>query len=348
MSLHQDSIFNELKLRIKLQEQQSGFKAEHMEDKLLLWLVTDTISHAGDVRELLVNLLERVCMIRELPYAACCKITGDHLELLNHFTPHNEKYSLELPFGLSPELIDRLRSGPVFIDGNEMEEEGFNVSPSFFFSPESIALFPFHCLSVPTGLFVFLYDEKTEKDIAGFSIVIRLIINMAVEKLDKLELLEELKILNATFDKKIRERTEDLQEKNTLLIRESEQIKKQLSESLLKVPDQSQIPDTSSSLLMNISHEIRTPLNGILGFAEIMRKSDLESHEKEKYINIIKSCGKSILKIVDDVIDLSNIETKQVKVVKEEFPIGKLMTEVYDYFKNDELFRQKEDVELKA
>jgi CheY-like chemotaxis protein len=73
----------------------------------------------------------------------------------------------------------------------------------------------------------------------------------------------------------------------------------------------------------------------------------LESSEKDKYISIIKSCGKSILKIVDDVIDLSNIENGQVKIIKEDFQLGKFMTDIYDYFKNDELFKQKETIEIR-
>ncbi len=188
MAIHQDSIFNELRLRIKLLEKQNGLKAEQMEDKLLLWLVADTISQAGDIDELLFNLLERICMIREIPYSACCKVSGNKISLLNHYTPHEEKYARILPFNLSPDLVDRLKSGPCFIDGNEMLDEGFNLSPTFFFSPESIAIFPFHSLSIPFGFFIFLYDEKTEQDISGLSIIIRQIIIMATEKLDKLTL----------------------------------------------------------------------------------------------------------------------------------------------------------------
>jgi signal transduction histidine kinase/CheY-like chemotaxis protein len=347
MAIHQDSIFNELRLRIKLLEQQNGLKAEQMEDKLLLWLITDTISQANETDELLFNLLERICMIRELPYSACCMISGNKVSLLNHFTPHEEKYSRILPFSLSPELIDRLKSGPCFIDGNEMMDEGFNLSPAFFFSPESIAIFPFHCLSIPYGFFVFFYDEKTEQDISGLSIVIRQIINMATEKLDKLSLLDELKSLNAAFDKKVRERTQELIDKNNQLKKEIETLKHAGIPGKIFIEPVDKSPDMDQSLLMNISHEIRTPLNGILGFAEIIRKNELESSEKDKYINIIKSCGKSILKIVDDVIDLSNIENGQVKIIKEDFQLGKFMTDIYDYFKNDELFRQKETVEIR-
>lgn len=347
MALHQDSIFNELRLRIKLLEKQNGLKAEQMEDKLLLWLVSDTISQAGDIDELLFNLLERICMIREIPYSACCKVSGNKISLLNHYTPHEEKYARILPFNLSPDLVDRLKSGPCFIDGNEMLDEGFNLSPTFFFSPESIAIFPFHSLSVPFGFFIFLYDEKTEQDISGLSIIIRQIIIMAIEKLDKLTLMEELKTLNASFDKKVRERTAELDNKYSQLKKELETLRHQSKSGKIPAESVVEVSEGGRSLLMNISHEIRTPLNGILGFTEIIRKTELECEEREKYVNIIKSCGKSILKIVDDVIDLSNIETGQVKVVKEDFPLGKFMTDIYDYFKNDELFRQKETVEIR-
>ena len=346
MSIQQDSILNELKLRIKLLEHQSEQRAEQMEDKLLLWLIADTVSQADNVDDLLYHLLERICMVRELPYAACCQISGTGISLLNQFTPHIEKFDNGLSFNLSPELLEQLKSGPCFLDGNKMVDEGFNLSSTFFFSPESIAIFPFHSLSVPFGVYVFFYDEKTEQDISGFSIIIRQIINLASEKLDKLTVLDELKELNASFEDKLRVRTHDLVEKNNRLENEVRTLKQKLSSAGKHQVYEPVKNDPGSSLLHNLGHEIRTPLNGILGFADILRKDDLNATDREKYINIIKLCGKSVLRIVEDIIDLTDIETKQIKVVNEEFQLGKFMTELYDTFKNDELFRQKEEVDL--
>lgn len=346
MSIQQDSILNELKLRIKLLEHQNEQRAEQMEDKLLLWLVADTVSQADNVDELLFHLLERICMVREIPYAACCQISGTKISLLNQFTPHIENFESGLSFELSATLLERLKSGPCFLDGNKMMEEGFSLSSTFFFSPESIAIFPFHSLSIPFGAYVFFYDEKTEQDISGFSIIIRQIINLASEKLDKLTVLDELKELNASFDDKLRERTNDLAEKNNRLENEIRTLKQKLNAAAKNQTLEPVRNDLGSSLLHNLGHEIRTPLNGILGFADILRKDDLNATEKDKYINIIKLCGKSVLRIVEDVIDLTDIETKQIKIVHEEFQLGKFMTELYDTFKNDELLRQKEEVDL--
>jgi len=78
-----------------------------------------------------------------------------------------------------------------------------------------------------------------------------------------------------------------------------------------------------------------------------LRSAEITEEEKQNYINIIKTCGKSIIKIIDDVVDLSKIENNQIVITKDDFPIAGFMTELYDHFKNDELFRQKKEIELR-
>ncbi len=66
--------------------------------------------------------------------------------------------------------------------------------------------------------------------------------------------------------------------------------------------------DAKSRFLANMSHEIRTPLNGILGFTELMRKSQLDS-DQEKYVNTISSSSKTLLGIINDILDFSKVES---------------------------------------
>ncbi len=355
MAIHQDSIFNELRLRMKLMEQHSEHTGKRMEEKLLLWLVSDTINQADDVDELIYNLLERISMIREIPFSACCKVSGDQLSSLSYYFNQEDVYFRKCPFKVSPALLTKLKSGPLFIKKELFDLEGLSIKDKFDFTPDSVAIFPFESLCVPFGIFVFFEEGFFENGLSGYNIVIRQIINMAIEKLDKLTLLEELKNLNVNFENKLRERTKELKESKKSLKREIKELKEKKNGKPL--PDigekfqpgiEKELPvDIESSMLVNISHEIRTPLNSILGFAEILRNPEVKPEEKEKYINIIKTCGKSIVKIIDDVIDLSKIENDQVHINKEDFPIAKFMTELYDHFKNDELFRQKENIELR-
>ena len=355
MAIHQDSIFNELRLRMKLMEQHNEQTGKRMEEKLLLWLVTDTINQSGDVDELIFNLLERISMIREIPFAACCKISGDHLYPLNYYSNQEDLLYKKCPFKFSPALLTKLKSGSLFIKRELFGLEGFLIKEKFDLIPDSVAIFPFESLFVPFGVFVFFEEGLIENGLSGYNIVVRQIINMAVEKMDKLTLLEELKNLNADFETKLRERIKELKEKNKSIKKEI----KKLKEEKIPEPDAAAEvtiqPDTdkefsadmASRMLENVSHEIRSPVNGILGFAELVRNEEVTPEEKENYINIIKTCGKSIIKIIDDVIDLSKIENGQIQIKKEDFQIAGFMTELYDHFKNDELFRQKKNIELR-
>ncbi len=347
MAIYQDSIFNELKLRIKLQEQHNEHLASRMEEKLLLWLVSDTINQSGDVDDLLYNLLERISIIRDIPYSVCCQVSSDKITPLNFYSSFDQSKLLKCPFKLSESLLARIRSEPLFLSTGSFELEGFLISDKFVFEPERISIFPFQSLYIPFGIFVFIEDDIKYPKLSTFSIAIKQIISTAIEKMDKLTLLEELKNLNASFESKVRERSDKLTEANNKLKAEIKELKQKQNEIIPKL-DLEALPDNIDSvLLQNISHEIRTPLNGILGFSELMRKANIDTLEREKYINIIKTCGKSILKIINDVIDLSRIESGQIQINKEEFSITKFMTEIYDYFKNDELFKQKENIELR-
>lgn len=369
MTSHQESIFNELKLRMKLMEQHGEHTGERMEEKLLLWLVSDTISQAGDIETLIYNLLERISMIREIPFSACCKVSEDHIIPLNYYSNQENADFKQCPFKISPDLLTKLKSGPLFIKKELFSTQGFSINDKVDFIPDSVSIFPFESLFVPFGVFVFFEEGIFQNGLSSYNIIIRQIINLASEKLDKLNLLEELKNLNANFENRVQERVEKLKGGKKEKVREVEEnvdlsdedTSDHTSDMIYPDPDpkpeikSEPKPDTGpgppdeldSPSLVNISHEIRTPLNGILGFAEILRSSEITEDEKQNYVNIIKTCGKSIIKIIDDVVDLSKIENDQIVITKDDFPIAGFMTELYDYFKNDELFRQKKDIELR-
>ncbi|MEJ2043407.1 MAG: 7TM diverse intracellular signaling domain-containing protein [Reinekea sp.] len=79
-----------------------------------------------------------------------------------------------------------------------------------------------------------------------------------------------------------------------------------------------------SYFLAQISHEIRTPLNGVLGTVELLGQTDLND-EQQSYINIIQSSGRSLLTLVNDVLDYTKIEAGKMSVLEEQIAIHDLL-----------------------
>ncbi|MFT7823589.1 MAG: ATP-binding protein [Sulfurimonas sp.] len=74
-----------------------------------------------------------------------------------------------------------------------------------------------------------------------------------------------------------------------------------------------QANEAKSLFLANMSHEIRTPLNGIVGFTEILRSTDL-NQEQEEFLNIIDKSSENLLNIINNILDLSKIESNKIEI----------------------------------
>lgn len=94
-----------------------------------------------------------------------------------------------------------------------------------------------------------------------------------------------------------------------------------------------------TDFLNNMSHEIRTPLNSILGFSEILATDELDEYERKEYIKVLNNSGVQLLRIIDDILDISRIESGII-TIKEDFFSLKDLVEELSVFTN-ELVRQK-------
>ena len=84
---------------------------------------------------------------------------------------------------------------------------------------------------------------------------------------------------------------------------------------------------TKSEFLATMSHEIRTPMNGVLGMAELLSKTDLDTRQKTFSDIIIKS-GNALLTIINDILDFSKIEAAQLSLVNAPFNIIEAVEDV--------------------
>ncbi len=109
-----------------------------------------------------------------------------------------------------------------------------------------------------------------------------------------------------------------------LFFRKRQREKERKAEAeLIKAKEKAEESDRlKSAFLANMSHEIRTPMNGILGFAELLKTQKLSGEEQHEYLGIIEKSGARMLNIINEIVDISRIESGQMEVVVSEVDIN--------------------------
>jgi PAS domain S-box-containing protein len=109
--------------------------------------------------------------------------------------------------------------------------------------------------------------------------------------------------------------------------------KKDQEELMLAKHQAEESDKLKSAFLANMSHEIRTPMNGILGFTELLKEPYLTGEEQKRYIEIIEKSGDRMLNLINDIIDISKIDSGQVQLLKSKLNIVMLAREICDFFR---------------
>lgn len=87
-----------------------------------------------------------------------------------------------------------------------------------------------------------------------------------------------------------------------------------------------------TSFLANLSHEIRTPMNGIIGFSKLLDNKNITTIKQKKYLDLIKSSSQRMLELINNLVDISRIETEQIKCFQNKIDLNKLVLDTYSFF----------------
>jgi PAS domain S-box-containing protein len=90
-----------------------------------------------------------------------------------------------------------------------------------------------------------------------------------------------------------------------------------------------------TAFLANMSHEIRTPMNAIVGFAELLTEPDITEENKKEYIRLINENCRNLLNLIQDIIDVSRIEAEQIRIVRSECRVDRILAELASHFRGE-------------
>ncbi|MBN2806429.1 MAG: hypothetical protein JXR22_07200, partial [Prolixibacteraceae bacterium] len=134
----------------------------------------------------------------------------------------------------------------------------------------------------------------------------------------------------------LEEKNDKISEQNVELEKHQNHLEKLVAERTSELEDARIKAEESnrlkSAFLANMSHEIRTPMNAIIGFSSMLTDVGLSEDKREKYIQQVKTNGNNLNMLINDIIDISLIEARQLILHPTTFDAGKILNEIYQFY----------------
>ncbi len=220
-------------------------------------------------------------------------------------------------------------------------------------SPYSIIVFTAKRIVFINNSAINLLGGKSEDDFANYTIE-HFFKNDDIEKITKNKLKQTTEIILKRLDKSVIDveitagniNYEDYSATQLLLkdITERKKTEKQLIKAKNKAEESARL---KSMFLTNLSHEVRTPMNSILGFSDLLlRSKNLPSRAKD-YSQQINAGSKQLMHIIDDLLNISQIQSNQIEFMPEKVNLDKLLKKLHLKYKLDTETEALKNVQIK-
>ncbi len=229
MSQNLEEKYQLLLEKIKQLEEENNALSERAEESLLLRLVAETISTVEKEDTLLESVLEKISIIKNIPFCTCFEMQKEKLLLVSQYIDFSDSLPANFRIKLDTDLINDLKTGPCKIINFEKDSKITIKNLSAKFKPYAAILIPFSTRIYPSGLFVFIDNKKSATKLSSMIILLQNIVQMIEDRLDKLSLLKELKNINDALEHRIEKRTDELRISNQNLRKEVAERKRVLA-----------------------------------------------------------------------------------------------------------------------
>lgn len=222
----------ELESKISILEQENISLSEQAEGTLLLSLIAETLQIHSNSIDLLDNVLERICVLKNFSGALLYSINEKKLEHICSYFTFLEDHEAKIDLLVSNEIISELEKGTLII--NLFNDNGIDCvvnNKSIINIISNVLIIPAITKKFGDVLFIF-FDSSPENRLNSTILLIEQMVNITRERIDRLFFTEEIQKINLELEKRVAERVKELKESNRLL--EIEMLEKSLAVKALQ------------------------------------------------------------------------------------------------------------------
>jgi PAS domain S-box-containing protein len=246
----------------------------------------------------------------------------------------NEKKELSTKYKT---IFDNLNAGIALLKGNQMVDANAALCNLLGYHKEELL-----------GQGIPGFSPKFQQDGNLSTKKIKLYLNESKKKTQKISWTLKSKNGKLVYTEISLSHLNKLDQADTLAFIYDVSKKRKHEKELIRAREKAENADRMKSVfLSNMSHEIRTPLNSIIGFSDLLLDETASREEREMYSEMIGTAGKSLLQLIEDIIDISKIEAGQLRINKSEFEVNRVLKELKLTFEKEKVKRGKENLELK-
>lgn len=213
---------------IEVLQAENAALSERAEDTLLYGLVAETIYQTDDSTRLIDQILERISILKNVPFCACLELTEEgRFETIDAYLSFADLAHSEIRISF-PEIGSRisLDEGYLLLEKTEFDSFGFEVNiRGRVFQPSSALIIPCQSKSIPNLFFVFIDDDTSVNRFPHIQALLQQVLKLAAERLENIFMFGELISLNSELDQRVKERTKELTRINAKLNREIQERK---------------------------------------------------------------------------------------------------------------------------
>lgn len=344
MNKNLESYIIELESKIRILEPENEALSSKAEENILLNRAFEGINVIEDTDSLLSNILESISVLLNIQFSGIFDFNDNIFKCISSYAIFSNENTLNIDFSI-PEinLQEIVRKKTILLQNTNI---GFTFKhPNSNFIAHESLIIALKSEVIKNRYFVFINDENG-KSIYNRIPLFEKIIEIISAKLERIYYQKELEKLNEQLEQKVELRTKELYNQNNEYQALNEEYKT-INEELLNAKEKAEENDKlKTAFLQNMSHEIRTPMNAIIGFSSLLPKNFGDIKKLEDFSKIIEQRCFDLLDIINDILDISKIESGQSTIQLEECNYNELLSELRLFFRDYRNNSKKNQVEL--